>query len=88
MKTPKSAHTNLNSLHANDEERRASRHLVWLTGFLVMVALIWAGNFSLDEITRGNGKVIPSRACPSHGGARSQGRTNPAFGARPSAWHH
>jgi adhesin transport system membrane fusion protein len=60
MKTPKSTYPNLNALHSSDEERRASRHLVWLTGFLVTVALVWAGNFSLDEITRGNGKVIPS----------------------------
>ena len=60
MKTPKSTYPHLNTILANDEERRASRHLVWLTGVLVTVALVWAGNFSLDEITRGQGKIIPS----------------------------
>jgi adhesin transport system membrane fusion protein len=34
--------------------------LVWATGATLVVALAWAGFFSLDEITRGQGKVIPS----------------------------
>jgi len=45
---------------AQEEEQRASRHLVWITAVLLLMALLWAANFSLDEITRGNGKVIPS----------------------------
>jgi adhesin transport system membrane fusion protein len=43
-----------------DDERQASRTLVWATGFALVVGLAWAGFFSLDEITRGQGKVIPS----------------------------
>jgi adhesin transport system membrane fusion protein len=43
-----------------DDEREASRILVWATGATLVVALAWAGFFSLDEITRGQGKVIPS----------------------------
>ena len=43
-----------------DDEREASRTLVWATGATLVVALVWAGFFSLDEITRGQGKVIPS----------------------------
>ena len=43
-----------------DDEREASRILVWATGATLVVALTWAGFFSLDEITRGQGKVIPS----------------------------
>jgi adhesin transport system membrane fusion protein len=43
-----------------DDEREASRILVWSTGATLVVALVWAGFFSLDEITRGQGKVIPS----------------------------
>ncbi len=43
-----------------DDERQASRLLVWATALTLLVALIWAGVSSLDEITRGQGKVIPS----------------------------
>jgi adhesin transport system membrane fusion protein len=43
-----------------DDERQASRLLVWTTALTLFVALIWAGVSSLDEITRGQGKVIPS----------------------------
>ena len=43
-----------------DDERDASRMLVRFTAFTLTVALIWAAFFSLDEITRGQGKVIPS----------------------------
>lgn len=43
-----------------DDEREASHTLVWATGATLVVALVWAGFFSLDEITRGQGKVIPS----------------------------
>ncbi|BDU57043.1 HlyD family type I secretion periplasmic adaptor subunit [Limnohabitans sp. MORI2] len=43
-----------------DDERDASRVLVWATAATLFFGLIWAGFFSLDEITRGQGKVIPS----------------------------
>ena len=43
-----------------DDERQASRLLVWVTSLTLIVGLIWAGMFSLDEITRGQGKIIPS----------------------------
>jgi adhesin transport system membrane fusion protein len=43
-----------------DDEREASKILVWSTAFTLLFGLIWAGFFSLDEITRGQGKVIPS----------------------------
>ena len=43
-----------------DDEREASRILVWSTAAPLFFGLIWAGFFSLDEITRGQGKVIPS----------------------------
>jgi adhesin transport system membrane fusion protein len=43
-----------------DDEREASRFLVWATGATLLFGLIWAGFFSLDEITRGQGKIIPS----------------------------
>lgn len=41
-------------------ERRALRYLVWTTAFTIVVMLTWASLFELDEITRGQGKVIPS----------------------------
>jgi membrane fusion protein, adhesin transport system len=43
-----------------DDERRASRALVWSTVVTLVLALSWAAWFELDEITRGQGKVIPS----------------------------
>lgn len=43
-----------------DDERRASTQLVWATGITLLAALLWAGFFELDEITRAQGKVIPS----------------------------
>lgn len=43
-----------------DDERRASKYLVWFTGATLLLALVWAALFQLDEITRGQGKVIPS----------------------------
>ena len=43
-----------------DDERRASKTLVWATGITLILALTWASWFQLDEITRGQGKVIPS----------------------------
>lgn len=43
-----------------DDERRASKTLVWATGMTLLLSLAWASWFELDEITRGQGKVIPS----------------------------
>jgi adhesin transport system membrane fusion protein len=43
-----------------DDERETSRLLVWVTAGVLLFGLIWAGFFSLDEITRGQGKIIPS----------------------------
>ena len=43
-----------------DDERRTSRNLVRVMGAVVVVALLWAATFNLDEVTRGTGKVIPS----------------------------
>ena len=43
-----------------DDERRASRHLIWAVGITLAAALFWAANFHLDEITKGQGKIIPS----------------------------
>lgn len=43
-----------------DDERRASQTLVWATALTLVLALLWASLFELDEITRGQGKVIPS----------------------------
>ena len=43
-----------------DDERRASTLLVWATGVTLLVAIAWAGFFELDEITRAQGKVIPT----------------------------
>ncbi len=46
-------------LSVEDEERRTSRWLLWLTVGSLAAALTWAAVFELDEVTRGQGKVIP-----------------------------
>ena len=43
-----------------DDERRLSKILVWTTLATLLAGLVWAGFFELDEITRAQGKVIPS----------------------------
>jgi adhesin transport system membrane fusion protein len=43
-----------------EEERRASRWLLWATALTLAVALGWAASFELDEITRAQGRVIPA----------------------------
>lgn len=42
-------------------ELSRSRLLLWLIAAFVVVALIWAANAQLDELVRGEGRVIPSR---------------------------
>lgn len=39
---------------------RSSHLILFATAFFFLVALIWAANANLDEVTRGEGKVIPS----------------------------
>lgn len=43
-----------------DDERQASKTLIWATALTLALGLGWASFFELDEITRGQGKVIPS----------------------------
>lgn len=43
-----------------DDERQASKTLIWATAVTLALGLFWASFFELDEITRGQGKVIPS----------------------------
>lgn len=43
-----------------EDERRASKWLVWSTAATLLLAGVWAGTFELDEITRAQGKIIPS----------------------------
>jgi membrane fusion protein, adhesin transport system len=47
-------------LTVDEEERRASQWLLWSTVVTLVVALSWAGGFELDEVTKGQGKVIPA----------------------------
>lgn len=46
-------------LTVDDEERRTSQWLLWSTVLTLSAALAWAATFELDEVTRGQGKVIP-----------------------------
>ena len=47
-------------LTTEEDERRASSQLLWLTAFTLIAFLVWAALFNLEEITRGQGRVIPS----------------------------
>ncbi|PHV11385.1 HlyD family type I secretion periplasmic adaptor subunit [Chitinimonas sp. BJB300] len=44
-----------------EQTPRGARNLVWISAVAVLVLLIWAGLAPIDEVTRGEGKVIPSR---------------------------
>jgi len=44
-----------------EQTPREARILVWISVAAVVVLLIWANFAVLDEVTRGEGKVIPSR---------------------------
>jgi adhesin transport system membrane fusion protein len=59
MNKPLFSRTGFGVRTVEDDERSASQTLVWATGFTLVAALAWASWFELDEITRGQGKVIP-----------------------------
>lgn len=44
-----------------EQTPRGARIIVWLSVASVLILLVWAGFAKLDEVTRGEGKVIPSR---------------------------
>ena len=44
----------------DDDERRTSTQLLRLTGITLVVFFGWAAFFDLEEITRGQGRVIPA----------------------------
>jgi len=44
-----------------EHQARGSRALLWLALFAVGGLLVWAAKGSIDEIVRGEGKVVPSR---------------------------
>ena len=44
-----------------EQTPRGARILVWLSVAAVFILLVWAAFAKLDEVTRGEGKVIPSR---------------------------
>lgn len=45
----------------SEQKLRGSRIAVWITFTAVFVLIVWAAFAQLDEVTRGEGKVIPSR---------------------------
>ena len=44
-----------------EQTPRGARTLIWLSIIAVLVLIAWAALSNLDEVTRGEGKVIPSR---------------------------
>ena len=43
------------------QDVRGSRVLIWLSLFAVAMLIIWAALAWIDEVVRGEGKVVPSR---------------------------
>jgi adhesin transport system membrane fusion protein len=43
-----------------NEEYRTSRTLIWLTAAALFLGILWAAFFELEEIARGQGRVIPA----------------------------
>lgn len=48
------------SYTVEDDERRASRSLIYATALLLIVGFLWAAFFHVDEVVTGQGRVIPS----------------------------
>jgi len=46
---------------ARHQEARGSRLLIWVTLLAICVLILWASFASIDEVVRGEGKVVPSR---------------------------
>jgi len=44
-----------------EQTPRGARTLIWLSAIAVTVLIVWAAFANLDEVTRAEGKVIPSR---------------------------
>ena len=40
---------------------RGGQLIIWLTGLFFLIFLVWAALCEIDEVTRGDGKVIPSQ---------------------------
>ena len=40
---------------------RGGRLIIWLTGLFFLFFIAWAALSEIDEVTRGDGKVIPSQ---------------------------
>ena len=51
--------TDIRAAILNESPRGAST-IIWLTLILLILALVWANNANVDEVTRAPGKVIPS----------------------------
>jgi len=47
-------------IYKNDPEARRPGRMVWLIFFSVLILGIWANYAALDEVVRGNGKVVPT----------------------------
>lgn len=45
----------------NQQRGRGSRLIVWLSLFTVLALIFWASTANIDEVVRGEGKVVPSR---------------------------
>lgn len=43
------------------QQPRGGRLIIWLTGLFFLMFLVWAARCEIDEVTRGDGKVIPSQ---------------------------
>lgn len=46
--------------YSNKETKNATHLILWITAIFIVLGIIWANFTQVDEVTRGEGKVIPS----------------------------
>ena len=57
---PRASNAEAGFIDIEDRPPAAGGHIIKIVGFLIVVFLAWAGLTTLEEVTRGDGRIIPS----------------------------
>src|SRR5688572_15672006 len=57
---PRAANAGAGVMDIEDRPPAAGGHIIKIVGFLIVVFVAWAGLTTLEEVTRGDGRIIPS----------------------------
>ncbi len=57
---PRASSAGAGVIDIEDRPPAAGGHIIKIVGFLIVVFLAWAGLTTLEEVTRGDGRIIPS----------------------------